>query len=149
MIVEPQHDRDQDDLVQVLHQEIDRLPGSYRAAVVVCYLEGMTQSQAAQELRLAETTVRGRLARREGSSAIGSPDAGLPFLPAWRHLTVQLTRLTLLWPPRRLETSPVPLFSLENTVKRRMASSRRRRKASPRECSLPCGSIHSKRSRRC
>ncbi len=63
VIVEPQQNRDQDDLAQVLHQEIDRLPGSYRAAVVVCYLEGMTQSQAAQELRLAESTVRGRLAR--------------------------------------------------------------------------------------
>jgi RNA polymerase sigma factor (sigma-70 family) len=56
-------DRDEEDLEQVIHQEIDRLPGSYRAVVVVCYLEGMTQSQAAQELRLAESTVRGRLAR--------------------------------------------------------------------------------------
>jgi len=63
VIVEPRRDRDQDDLQQVLHQEIDRLPGSYRAAVVVCYLEGMTQAQAAQELRLAESTVRVRLAR--------------------------------------------------------------------------------------
>jgi RNA polymerase sigma factor (sigma-70 family) len=52
-----------DDLEQVLHQEIDRLPASYRAAVVVCYLKGMTQAQAAQELRLAESTIRGRLAR--------------------------------------------------------------------------------------
>jgi RNA polymerase sigma factor (sigma-70 family) len=61
--VEPPQGRDQHDLEQILHQEIDRLPGSYRAAILVCYMEGMTQSQAAQELRVAESTVRGRLAR--------------------------------------------------------------------------------------
>ena len=48
---------------RILHEEIGRLPGSYRAAVVVCYLEGLTQEQAARQLRLAESTVRGRLAR--------------------------------------------------------------------------------------
>jgi hypothetical protein len=52
-----------DELSRVLHEEIDRLPRSYRAAVVACYLEGMTQAQAARLLDLAESTVRGRLAR--------------------------------------------------------------------------------------
>ena len=59
----PPRDASQDDLEQVFHEEIDRLPRPYRAAVVVCYLEGMTQAQAAQQLRLAESTIRGRLAR--------------------------------------------------------------------------------------
>ena len=48
---------------RILHEEIGRLPGSYRTAVVVCYLEGLTQEQAARQLRLEETTIRGRLAR--------------------------------------------------------------------------------------
>jgi RNA polymerase sigma factor (sigma-70 family) len=48
---------------RILHEEIGRLPGSYRAAVVACYLEGLTHAQAAIQLRLAESTVRGRLAR--------------------------------------------------------------------------------------
>jgi RNA polymerase sigma factor (sigma-70 family) len=48
---------------RILHEEIGRLPGSYRAAVVACYLEGLTHAQAARQLRLAESTVRGRLAR--------------------------------------------------------------------------------------
>jgi RNA polymerase sigma factor (sigma-70 family) len=56
-------DEDRDELGSILHEEIGRLPSSYRAAVVVCYLEGMTQEQAARQLRLAESTVRGRLAR--------------------------------------------------------------------------------------
>jgi len=45
-----------------LHEEIARLPESYRRAVVLCYLEGMTQVQAAQELRCGEATIRRRLA---------------------------------------------------------------------------------------
>jgi RNA polymerase sigma factor (sigma-70 family) len=62
-VVETPHDPSQYDLEQVLHEEIDRLPRPYRAAVVVCYFEGKTQAQAAQQLRLAESTIRGRLAR--------------------------------------------------------------------------------------
>jgi RNA polymerase sigma factor (sigma-70 family) len=62
-IVEPTPDEPGDELGRVLHEEIDRLPGSYREAVVACYLEGLTQAQAARELRTTETTVRGRLAR--------------------------------------------------------------------------------------
>jgi RNA polymerase sigma-70 factor (ECF subfamily) len=62
-IVEPEADERGDELSRILHEEIGRLPRSYRAAVVACYLEGLTQAQAASRLRLAESTVRGRLAR--------------------------------------------------------------------------------------
>jgi RNA polymerase sigma factor (sigma-70 family) len=60
---ESPHDQSQADLERVLHEEIDRLPHPYRAAIVVCYLEGLSQAQAAHQLRVAESTVRGRLAR--------------------------------------------------------------------------------------
>jgi RNA polymerase sigma factor (sigma-70 family) len=52
-----------EDLTQALHEEINRLPRPYRAAVVVCYLEGASQAQAARQLNLTETTIRGRLVR--------------------------------------------------------------------------------------
>jgi RNA polymerase sigma-70 factor (ECF subfamily) len=61
--VEPSSGGPEHDLEQVLHEEIDRLPRAYRRAVVGCYLEGMTQAQAARELRVRESTIRGRLAR--------------------------------------------------------------------------------------
>jgi RNA polymerase sigma factor (sigma-70 family) len=51
------------DEFRIVHEEIDRLPRAYRSAVVVCYLQGKSQAQAAQELDVTETTVRGRLAR--------------------------------------------------------------------------------------
>ena len=56
-------DQSHADLVQILHEEINRLPFSYRAAIVVCYLEGLTLVEAAQRLHLPESTIRGRLAR--------------------------------------------------------------------------------------
>jgi RNA polymerase sigma factor (sigma-70 family) len=62
-IFESPHDVSRSDLERVLHEEIDRLPGAYRTAVVACYFEGKTQAQAAQQLGLAESTIRGRLAR--------------------------------------------------------------------------------------
>jgi RNA polymerase sigma factor (sigma-70 family) len=62
-VQEPQDDLGHADLEQILHEEIDRLPYSYRAAIVICYLEGFSQAEAAQRLRLAESTIRGRLAR--------------------------------------------------------------------------------------
>jgi RNA polymerase sigma factor (sigma-70 family) len=47
----------------IVHEEIERLPAKYRAPIVLCYLEGKTQEQAASELGWPCGTVRGRLAR--------------------------------------------------------------------------------------
>jgi RNA polymerase sigma factor (sigma-70 family) len=48
---------------EVLHREIDRLPGPFRLPVVLCYLEGLTLDEAARRLRCPAGTVRSRLAR--------------------------------------------------------------------------------------
>ena len=49
--------------VEALHDEIARLPGSFRLPVVLCYFEGLTLDEAAQRLRWPAGTVRSRLAR--------------------------------------------------------------------------------------
>jgi RNA polymerase sigma factor (sigma-70 family) len=51
------------DLYRIVHEEINRLPSAYRCAVVVCYLQGQSHAQAASQLNVSETTIRGRLAR--------------------------------------------------------------------------------------
>ena len=52
-----------DELLPVLHEEIDRLPEKYRLAVVYCDLEGMTQAQAAGQLHWRIRTLQHRLAQ--------------------------------------------------------------------------------------
>jgi RNA polymerase sigma factor (sigma-70 family) len=48
---------------QAVHEELDRLPERHRAALVLCYLEGKTQDEAAAQLGLAKGTLKGRLER--------------------------------------------------------------------------------------
>jgi RNA polymerase sigma factor (sigma-70 family) len=47
----------------VLDQELNRLPRKYRAPLILCYLNGHTHDQAAEELECPVGTVRSRLAR--------------------------------------------------------------------------------------
>ena len=51
-----------DPRLAALHEEIARLPGSQRQALVLCWLEGKTQVEAAQEIGCGEATVRRRVA---------------------------------------------------------------------------------------
>src|SRR5262249_30674395 len=77
------------DVRRVLDQEINRLPEKYRAPFVLCYLEGHTNEEAAEQLGCPHGTVLSRLAR--GRERLRSPlarpgaaraapcrDAGLP-----------------------------------------------------------------------
>ena len=51
------------DLRPMIHDEVNRLPDSYRAAVVLCFFEGRTHEEAADRLGWPVGTVKGRLAR--------------------------------------------------------------------------------------
>ena len=52
-----------DDIVQALHEAVDRLPDHYRRPVVLCDLEGHSYEEAARQLGCPVGTVRSRLAR--------------------------------------------------------------------------------------
>lgn len=61
--VAPENDLVWKDLRPVLDQEVCRLPDRLRAAVVLCYLEGKSQEQAARVLGCPRGSVAGWLAR--------------------------------------------------------------------------------------
>jgi hypothetical protein len=87
----------------ILSEEIARLPETYRAPVVLCYLEAMSYQAAAANLGVTEDTVRGRLARarerlrkslaRRGVEVPAIVAFARPAIPAVviRHELVQAT----------------------------------------------------------
>jgi RNA polymerase sigma factor (sigma-70 family) len=49
--------------VPMLREEVSRLPDRYRRPVVLCYLEGKTNQEAAAQLKCPVGTIKGRLSR--------------------------------------------------------------------------------------
>ncbi len=85
---DPADEAARDDLRRVLDDEVSRLPEKYRAPLVLCFLEGKTQDEAARWLgcprktlttRLARAAerLRGRLARRGIALSAGALAAAL------------------------------------------------------------------------
>jgi RNA polymerase sigma factor (sigma-70 family) len=96
---------DWQDLRPVLDQEIERLPELYRVPVVLCYLQGRTYEQAAQELGCPKGTVATRLGRARERLQTALTRRGLA--PAAGCLTVLLARNAAPAVPAPLVTGTV------------------------------------------
>ena len=91
----------------ILHEEIERLPAKYRAPIVLCYLEGMTQDQAAGTLgwagagtvrvgsARARDLLKSRLTRRGLTLSAGLAVLGAPADAATAGLSAALVDATV------------------------------------------------------
>lgn len=82
---------EREDLRELLDEEVQRLPSKYRSAVVLCYLEGKSYRQAAQELGCPAGTLSARLhwarekLRRRLTARGLAPAAALALLESARE----------------------------------------------------------------
>jgi RNA polymerase sigma factor (sigma-70 family) len=113
----------------ILHEEIDRLPSRLRSAIVLCYMEGLTQEAAASALGCPLGTLKGRLSK------------GREVLRArLRRRGVAVSSLFLLF--LLTEDAPAVPIELAESTSKRMAQSRtvpRWRDAVPKALTWPVG----------
>jgi RNA polymerase sigma factor (sigma-70 family) len=127
-------------LAEVLDEEVSRLPAKYRAALVLCYVEGRTNREAARELgcpvgtvfsRLASARqlLQRRLARRGVALSIGLLVASLGRETASATMSPALAKVALSagrWTGPATGTVPNGVVALTDGVLRAMSLSRLR-----------------------
>jgi RNA polymerase sigma factor (sigma-70 family) len=83
MIATPAAEPERQEQIEALHEEVDRLAEKYRAAVVLCYFQGRTHSEAARLLNCPVGTVSVRLSRARELLRSRLTRRGLALPAAW------------------------------------------------------------------
>jgi RNA polymerase sigma factor (sigma-70 family) len=106
------------DLKPLLDRELNRLPDKYRAAIVICEIEGKTRKEAARQLGWPEGTVASRLIRGRTLLARRLAGQGLILSAGSLAMTLSAKEALATVPPALIQctTKAVGLLAAGNTA---------------------------------
>ena len=93
------------DLGPVLDEEVRRLPAKYRVPVILCYLQGKTNEEAAREIGCPKGTVLSRLARAREQLRVRLTRRGLALSAGAVAAGLTATRASAAVPSPLLQTT--------------------------------------------
>jgi RNA polymerase sigma factor (sigma-70 family) len=125
------------ELMQVVDEELNRLPDHYRAPVVLCDLEGRTRREASVRLGWPEGTVSSRLSRARALLARRLTRRGIGLSGALLAALLEQTRATAKMAP------PLPSSTVRMAALIRVGEAAATTLLSPRVASLTGGVIQS------
>jgi HlyD family secretion protein len=104
---------DREEFGPIVQEEVRRLPEKYRAAVVLCYWEGLTHEQAAVQLGVPLGTVRSRMARARDLLRRRLTRRGLASMPGVIAILLDGSSATA----SLLRLAPIPAELVQATVR--------------------------------
>jgi RNA polymerase sigma factor (sigma-70 family) len=116
--VEPVHEPSWTELRAVLDAELSALPEKWRAPLVLCYLEGRTQDEAARQLHWSKSTIRRRLEEARAALAKRLSRRGVVWSAAFAGILIT-DCATLAVPPALFRAT---LEGLASVLGKTMAS---------------------------
>lgn len=104
-------------LQTALHEELSRLPNSYQAPLVLCYLKGMSRTEAADALECTASSVKARLARAKKMLRVRLSRRGVAMSVAMAAVAARMTQAAAAPPVELLsETVRICLCSATGTT---------------------------------
>lgn len=94
-----------------LHEELSQMPATYQGPVILCYLQGKTRQQAAEELECSDASVKAKLTRAKQMLRVRLSRRGIALSVAIASCSAGITAASQAIPPDLFATTVAGCFA--------------------------------------